>query len=93
MVDALTRGAYNQDDRQILEYSVDRNAKILLRVLNCVLELGWISRTHETFRASVNDTDQQETDREPLFGVLQVKIPKRDYPNFLDNSNASTANG
>lgn len=53
-----------------------------------MLEAGLVSEAYQTFRAGVNDTNEQETDRKPLFGILNVEISEGYYPQFLHEGDA-----
>ena len=50
-------------------------------------------KTHQAFRPGVDDTNKQEADWEPILGILDVEISKGYDPHFLDDCNASAANG
>ena len=63
-----------------------------MRVLNGVPGPRYTSETHQTFRPGVNDTNEQETDWEPMLGILNVEISKGYYSQLLDECNTGAAN-
>jgi hypothetical protein len=56
-----------------------------------VLEAGLVSEAYQALRASVNDTNEQETDRKPVLSVLNVEIPEGYDPQFLYKGDAKAA--
>lgn len=53
-----------------------------------MLEAGLVGEAYQALRASVDDADEQETNRKPLLSILNIEIPERYYPQFLYKGDA-----
>lgn len=81
------RDTYDENDRQVLENRVYGNAEILLSYSLANVR-SRLNITHQTLGSCVNDSDEQEADREPRFRVLCVELPKRNDAYLFDRCNA-----
>lgn len=83
---------HDEDDGQVLKNSVDRNAEVLLSGrVNAGPGMKRGDPTDQTFRASVDDCNEQETDGKPAFRVLKVKIAERERAKAFCNDHTGHA--